>query len=329
MKRILLLLAALGGMSTAVAQDVIVKTDATRIEAKVTEIAPDAVRYKRYSNPDGPTYVLPVGDIDFIRYANGEEESFRKTPAVPAAPASSAVPAGETPAAQPAAPVAAAAAPATPAQPVTAPAAQPVPAAQPAPAPAAQSAPGSEYVLKRYEIGEYYERDGVKGVVCALSDDKQHGLLISLDEIYLPWSVFRKSDLRLSGIDDRADGAANMEKVAAYIAANGLAWDDFPAFKWCREKGEGWYLPAIDELLTIGHNYNGGSRMSNNRQARNRFNDALKDHGGERMDRLVYYFSSTEMDEKNAFTSHTGIEPPYVVEIPKYNKFLVRAVRRF
>ena len=51
--------------------------------------------------------------------------------------------------------------------------------------------------------------------------------------------------------------------------------------------------------------------------------------GGKRMDRLVYYFSSTEKDEKSAFTSHMGIEPPYVVEIPKYNNFLVRAVHKF
>ena len=47
------------------------------------------------------------------------------------------------------------------------------------------------------------------------------------------------------------------------------------------------------------------------------------------MDRLVYYFSSTEKDEKTAYTSHMDLEPPFVVEIPKHNKFLVRAVRRF
>ena len=91
----------------------------------------------------------------------------------------------------------------------------------------------------------------------------------------------------------------------------------------------GWYLPSIDELLNIGHNYSGGTRVQSSRQARNRFNNALKNNGGKRMDRLVYYFSSTEKDEKSAFTSHMGIEPPYVVEIPKYNNFLVRAVHKF
>lgn len=289
MKRsLLLLLAAICGVFTAAAQDLIVKTDSTKVEAKVIEITPENVRYKRFSNPEGPTYVLPVVEIHYIRYANGETEYYtRSVPAMPLTPATPA--ASET----------------------------------------MSQTPGGQYVLKEYEIGELYDRDGVKGVVCQLSEDKRHGLVISLDEIYLHWSEFRKPDLRVVGADNRTDGRDNMEKVARYIEANGLSWDDFPAFKWCRDKGEGWYLPAIDELLTIGHNYNGGTRMRNDRQARNRFNEALKDAGGERMDRMVYYFSSTELDEKSAQTSHMNIEPPYVVEIPKYNKFLVRAVHRF
>ena len=292
-------IAALFGVLTAAAQDLIVKTDATKIEAKVIEITTEAVRYKRFSNPDGPTYVLPVKDIHYIQYANGEKEYYTKTiPATPLTPAAPAEPAQSAPA-------------------VT-------PAAEPAP-----QTPAGRYVLKQYEIGELYDQNGIRGVICQLSDDGMHGLVVSLDEIYLHWSEFRKPDLRVVGADSRTDGEENMAKVAQYIAANNLSWADFPAFEWCRKKGEGWYLPAIDEMLTIGHNYNGGTRVQNNRQARNKFNDALKDAGGKRMDRLVYYFTSTEMDEKNAYTTHMGIEPPYVIEIPKYNKFLVRAVHKF
>ena len=301
-KTILLLLAALCCALTAAAQDLIVKTDATKVEAKVTEITPEAVRYKRFSNPDGPTYVLPVADISYIQYANGEKEVFKASGTIPAVPLTPAVPVEAE----------------TPATPVVA-----VPAA-----PATSEAP-VQYVAKEYEIGELYNQNGIKGVVCMLTEDRRHGLVISLDEIYLHWSSFRKPDLRVVGADARTDGAENMEKVAAYIAENNLSWDDFPAFKWCREKGDGWYLPAIDELLTIGHNYNGGARLQSNRQARNKFNNTLKDNGGERMDRLVYYFSSTEKDAKEAYTTHMGIEPPYVIDIPKYNKFLVRAVHKF
>lgn len=300
------------GISAAVAQDLIVRTDSTRIEARVTEVSPETVRYKRFSNPDGPTYVLPVAGIDYIRYANGETDRFRQ----PAAPAPA-----------PDAPVAGA--PAAPAPAPDAPVAAPTPASATASDPAAPAALPVQYELKRYAVGDYYDFNGVKGVVCKVTEDGLHGMVVSLDEVMIPWSVFRKPDLRTVGAVDRTDGRVNMQTVARYIAENGLSWDDFPAFKWCREQGEGWYLPAIDEVLAIGNNFNGGTRMHYDRQARNRFNDALKEHGGKRMDRLVYYFSSTEQDEKSVHTSHMDMKPPYVVGIPKYNKFLVRAVHLF
>ena len=155
MKRtILLLLAALCCALTAAAQDLIVKTDAAKIEAKVIEITPEAVRYKRFSNPDGPTYVLPVAQIHYIQYANGEKEYYTKTiPATPLTPATPAVPAT----------------PATPAVPAT-PATPAVPEA-----PAVQPVSGGRYVLKQYEIGEFYDQNGIRGVICQLSDDRQHG----------------------------------------------------------------------------------------------------------------------------------------------------------
>ncbi len=334
------------GISAAVAQDLIVRTDSTRIEARVTEVSPETVRYKRFSNPDGPTYVLPVAGIDYIRYANGETDRFRQ-PAAPApapdasvatpAPAPAPTPAPDAPVAAPApapapAPEVAAPVPGTPAAPAPAPdapVAVPTPASATASDPAAPAALPVQYELKRYAVGDYYDFNGVKGVVCKVTEDGLHGMVVSLDEVMIPWSVFRKPDLRTVGAVDRTDGRVNMQTVARYIAENGLSWDDFPAFKWCREQGEGWYLPAIDEVLAIGNNFNGGTRMHYDRQARNRFNDALKEHGGKRMDRLVYYFSSTEQDEKSVHTSHMDMKPPYVVGIPKYNKFLVRAVHLF
>ena len=317
------------GISAAVAQDLIVRTDSTRIEARVTEVSPETVRYKRFSNPDGPTYVLPVAGIDYIRYANGETDRFRQPAApAPAPDASVATPApAPAPALEVAAPV-----PGTPAAPAAAPdapVAAPTPASATSSDPAAPAALPVQYELKRYAVGDYYDFNGVKGVVCKVTEDGLHGMVVSLDEVMIPWSVFRKPDLRTVGAVDRTDGRVNMEIVARYIAENGLSWDDFPAFKWCREQGEGWYLPAIDEVLAIGNNFNGGTRMHYDRQARNRFNDALKEHGGKRMDRLVYYFSSTEQDEKSVHTSHMDMKPPYVVGIPKYNKFLVRAVHLF
>ncbi len=297
MKKIFLLLLALAGCAlTTAAQDLIVKRDASRIEARVTEISPTEVRYKRFSNPDGPTYVLPVGEIASIRYANGEEEAFG-----PAGPSAEPAEASE---------------PATSATAATA-------------TPAISGQNPEETFIRTYAVGDYYNRGGVEGVVCYAEADGRHGLVLSLDQASLPWSAFRKPDLRTVGADHRSDGARNMETVARSIEANGLSWDDFPAFEWCRAHGEGWYLPSIDELLAIGHGYHGGSRVHSDRRARNRFNETLRTYGGKRMDRMLYYFSSTEKDDKEAWTSHMEIEPPYLVEIPKSGKFLVRAVHRF
>ncbi|MFQ7502430.1 MAG: hypothetical protein ACLRMJ_03505 [Alistipes finegoldii] len=68
-----------------------------------------------------------------------------------------------------------------------------------------------------------------------LTEDRRHGLIISLDEIYLPERI-PEARLRCGRRrPDRRHGKYG--EVAAYIAENNRG-DDFPAFKWCRDKGE-------------------------------------------------------------------------------------------
>lgn len=302
MKRALICLVALllGGLSLAGAQDLLVRRDGQRLKVLVTEISPETVRYKRFTNPDGPTYVLPVGEVSYIEYPNGERDEFAPAPA-PVAPADGP---------------------------------QPEPQLQPTPQPQPESQPLPEQTsgvrtVRSYRPGDYYEVDGVAGVVCAVTENGLHGLVLSLDELFLPWCLLHKERLQAVGADSRDDGRKNMEAVARVIGRDGLAWSDFPAFEWCRRKGEGWYLPAIDELLTLGHNYNGGSRMRLDRDARERFNTTLREHGGRKLDRSIYYLSSTEVDARRVWMSHLGLEPPYLNEIQKGTKYLVRAVHRF
>lgn len=329
MKSYITLLLALVAVTAAQAQDLIVKVDSTRIEALVQEISPESVRYKRYARPEGPTYVLPVAQISYIRYADGYLEEYNR----PKHKAPILV--GEKPELKPTTAEQPAAAPAP--TPAATPAPKPTPAPQPAPQPQVTTptpAPAPQPTMQlsaiRFEVGQYYNYNGLEGVVVAINEDGTHGLLISMQEVMIDWSTFRKDDLRTVGADDAHSGKKNMEAVERYIAEHNLSWDHFPAFKWCRELGEGWYLPSIDELLSIGNNYNGGNRLHNNRQARLRFNENLKEHGGERIDGKCYYYSSTEQDEKIALAAHMGLEPPFVFnEIAKYTKFLVRAVHAF
>lgn len=87
-----------------------------------------------------------------------------------------------------------------------------------------------------------------QGVVFEVSDDGRHGKIVSLMDPSekLRWaieSVYRNK----IGTDSRTNGADNMKKVQTISG-----WrDKYPAFRWCADLGEGWYLPAIEELETI------------------------------------------------------------------------------
>jgi hypothetical protein len=58
------------------AQDIIVTKDSRRINAIVTEVNVDHIRFKMYDNQDGPVYGLPKSDIVTIIYRNGRVETF-------------------------------------------------------------------------------------------------------------------------------------------------------------------------------------------------------------------------------------------------------------
>lgn len=63
----------------ASAQDVIVKKDGSTIMSKVTEIGNTEIKYKKFSNQNGPTYSLSISEIMAINYENGEKETFDET----------------------------------------------------------------------------------------------------------------------------------------------------------------------------------------------------------------------------------------------------------
>ena len=62
--------------SVSFAQDVIVTKDSKRIDAKVTEVNIDNVKYKSFDNQDGQVYTLLKSDIASIVYQNGQVDIF-------------------------------------------------------------------------------------------------------------------------------------------------------------------------------------------------------------------------------------------------------------
>jgi hypothetical protein len=66
----------IGGIFSVYAQDMIVLKDGNIIDAKVLEISPTEIRYKRFNHLDGPTIVVSIVDVLSIRYENGTSEIF-------------------------------------------------------------------------------------------------------------------------------------------------------------------------------------------------------------------------------------------------------------
>ena len=62
------------------AQDMITTRSGESILAKVLEVSPSVVRYKRFNNLDGPTYTMNTAQILEITYENGDTDSFDGAP---------------------------------------------------------------------------------------------------------------------------------------------------------------------------------------------------------------------------------------------------------
>lgn len=78
-----LIIALLSVSGFAKAQDVIVKKDNTTILSKVLEVNSTDIKYKKWSNQDGPTYTISRNEISSINYQNGEVEKFENASNTP------------------------------------------------------------------------------------------------------------------------------------------------------------------------------------------------------------------------------------------------------
>ena len=66
-----------GAVICSYAQDLITTNDGTDITAKILEITPTEVKYKKYDNLNGPTYTMNKSEILIVRFENGENEVFK------------------------------------------------------------------------------------------------------------------------------------------------------------------------------------------------------------------------------------------------------------
>lgn len=103
-----------------------------------------------------------------------------------------------------------------------------------------------------YKVGDYYNEQGLEGVVFEVSEDGMSGKIVGLTQSrgVRRWSISHEGRTRLLGATDLNDGAANCRLIMQFDG-----WQEkFPAIAWCVARGEGWYLPAIHELKEFTKN---------------------------------------------------------------------------
>ncbi|MBQ7951520.1 MAG: SUMF1/EgtB/PvdO family nonheme iron enzyme [Alistipes sp.] len=147
---------------------------------------------------------------------------------------------------------------------------------------------GTEITSAPYKVGDYYNDGTKEGVVFEVSADGKHGKIVSMTQsaTAMQWTSNEKEQKRLIGADSETDGAANMAKVKARPD-----WQSkYPAFKWCTDLGDGWYLPAIEEF----------KKFILDDTIHDVVNRTLAAKGGKKLynkgERGGWYWSSTERD---------------------------------
>jgi hypothetical protein len=64
------------GAASVSAQDIVLKRNGEEVQAKVMDVGNTEVKYKKFANPAGPTYVMLASEIFMIKYENGDKDVF-------------------------------------------------------------------------------------------------------------------------------------------------------------------------------------------------------------------------------------------------------------
>ena len=81
MRRIsILVLVLLVSLVCFAANDILIKRNSEKIEAIIQEVSDTEVKYKKASNPAGPTYSVSLMELATIVYANGDVQAIEQKP---------------------------------------------------------------------------------------------------------------------------------------------------------------------------------------------------------------------------------------------------------
>jgi hypothetical protein len=136
---------------------------------------------------------------------------------------------------------------------------------------------GCPPLKESYNIGEYYERQGVVGIVW-YNDENCVKILSLQDKSFLQFATGLTSQ---SNGFSATDGLGNRNSIVNNSYSD-ISW--FPAHQWCYNLGESWYLPAKEEMAAILNNIE-------------TLNAALSEAGGSSLRKGYKYWTSTQSSE--------------------------------
>ena len=184
-------------------------------------------------------------------------------------------------------------------------------------------------VAGQYEIGQIYEVDGTKGMIYAIKSDNAGNnwvYLCSIDEADLQWST---ENVMCNCISSKGEWNTYDPFNPTYSKADGGVRDinNYPAFKWCMEHGDGWFMPSSTELQWMWDAISEGTHKFNNPSVE-KYNKSLTDNGGMPFVE-TYYWSSNETAADSVELIAFMEDSIVCLEPYKTKKYTVRAAYRF
>ena len=178
----------------------------------------------------------------------------------------------------------------------------------------------------KYEPGMLYNENGVKGVIFAIKEHKASGTMfcyvMSMDEEDLPWS-YEQVDLRYA---NSAWGAYITEDIF-HPGRDNRDINNYPAFKWCVEHGDGWFLPSQEEMEWMWDAVSGGQHKFEAPTVAE-YNKVLTENGGEPLQE-TFYWSSTGLDSTSSVAIAFMENSVICLESTRDKAYSVRAAYRF
>ena len=176
---------------------------------------------------------------------------------------------------------------------------------------------------RTYKVGDYYNENGLEGVVFEVSADGRSGKIVSMTQPTdgkTAWAVGSYERGRAIGATYTDDGSKNMAIVKRISG-----WQTkYPAFAWCANLGSAWYLPAINELESLLFN---DSLLE-------KVNKTIEQHNGVKLNKRGeprWYWSSTEdgKEVKMVLMDHNKISSREKNFTDEYTFTRIRAIAKF